>query len=192
MKTTTILSLMISLNFCQLLQASPIHKMGGVSGGGGNTIVTEPVLNYQDPEHVEHIILQSKTMLYKYVQAKKYSYTMNEMNESQKKLYDRLFIINGDKKTKIENLVDTVSLNVKDDKPCFTLDKIEVDGSIYSDKPRSICISAKRISKKIQMMQLEDQAVALMMHEMSELAGANEDEAVMIQKNALIDLKNSR
>ena len=92
-------------------------------------------------------------------------------------------------RTKDMSLVSrAVKPRVTDDKPCFDYAGNNVDGSLVSDRPGTFCISAFNIASKVHPLELDAQSTALMIHEISEVLGFNEVEAVEFQTQVYFDL----
>ena len=162
---------------------------GGVSGGGGHIIHTDSLDQIQNREMIEHMILSSQPELKKYIHTKKLQFDKGVLNTQNKMIYAKLFrkSINGTK-TKVSEVLEHTRLIVKENEPCLTPENDFVDGSFSSGEKNSICISAERFSKKVSYPHVKSESVALMLHEIGELAGLSEAEAVLIQSQAVAEL----
>lgn len=157
---------------------------GGMDGGGGGTLPAHPASVYE----IQDIAQEAKPQLFYLLNG----YEWREKYDRQKPLYKKLF--GGPRKA--QEVLKDLLLEVRLDKPCLTSGGTEVDGSIYALKPNTICLSAFRISQKIDKAAAEREVLALLMHEVSHFMGATEDEAVELQKdiswwilNAKVDSK---
>lgn len=170
-----------------LLIATPCFAlMGGVSGGGGNVINPTPPdeINqdlHQTTEHVEHLIHSSHIPVSKFFKLKENQLNNNQVSVAEALILRKLFT--GD--YNIYRIMHLFPTKVQEDKPCFDSLGNAVDGSIYSEKPNTICVSAHRLVEKVHISEIPIQSHALLVHEYSELVGLTEDEAVLLQKNAL-------
>gem|GEM_PF-6941215 len=81
-----------------------------------------------------------------------------------------------------------VKLRVRSDAPCYDRRGIAFDGSASVYGRGKICLSAIRLAQKVDARQIEPQIMALMIHEFSEILGASEAEAIMIQYEVLREL----
>lgn len=88
----------------------------------------------------------------------------------------------------IINAFKKVRIHVESEEPCYTLNGTPADGSIFSEKSNSVCISAKTIAEKVHIEEVPKQAAALSLHEYAEVIGLSEEDAVNLQKRALDEL----
>lgn len=65
--------------------------------------------------------------------------------------------------------------------PCLSADKGHSDGSVVSVDPAVICISGDTLSKKLRRGNAKVQVEGLILHEISHLFNATEEEAVALQ-----------
>ena len=144
---------------------------GGMDGGGGGTLPAHPASIYE----IQDIAQEAKPDLLYLLNG----YEWREKYDQQKPLYKKLF--GGPRKA--QEVLKDLRLEVRLDKPCFTSGGTEVDGSIYGLKSNTICLSAFRISQKVDKAAAEREVLALLMHEISHFLGATEDEAVDLQKD---------
>ena len=167
------------------ISSTVLAAAGGISGGGGEVICPDRPTYYQDPEHIKDVIEQSKSKLVSYIDYKKKQLLSDELEHSEKEIIQKIFEPN---KMNIHEAVNRFSVYIDDDHPCYTSDRQPVDGSIYSKKPNSICISSATIARKVHFNQVSKQSTALMLHEYSEVVGLTEAEAVTLQKKALEEI----
>lgn len=144
---------------------------GGMDGGGGGTLPAHPASIYE----IQDIAQEAKPDLLYLLNG----YEWREKYDQQKPLYKKLF--GGPRKA--QEVLKDLRLEVRLDKPCLTSGGTEVDGSIYGLKSNTICLSAFRISQKVDKAAAEREVLALLMHEISHFLGATEDEAVDLQKD---------
>ena len=179
-----ILSLLVAIASADGGPTTDRRPEGGVSGGGGNVISPMPPDRHLDPEHAEGIIEGTVNHVRTYLYDLELDHKNDRVTSAFKPITEKLF----DGKKTILNIIDRIEPDVEDERPCYDGQRKPVDGSIYSHKKNTICISAFNLSKKVHRSQLEDQSTALMIHEYSELVGLSEDEAVLLQKKTLEDL----
>lgn len=160
-------------------------RHGGVSGGGGNVIDPREPDRYLDPEEAEGIVESSHSIFYKYIVNKKKMFHSNQLNQTQSEVFRPVFEAPRD----IIETIHKVRVHVEDDHSCWDAQKRPVDGSIFSKKDNSICISAFNLAQKAHVEDIPHQSAALMLHEYSELVGLSEEEAVQVQVEALSDLR---
>lgn len=74
----------------------------------------------------------------------------------------------------------SVTINYKPDEPCIDNEGNEKDGAA-DIKRQTICLSLARIQKRLNKGNLKRELMALLVHEISHLAGANEMQAMALQ-----------
>ncbi|MGZ3803541.1 MAG: hypothetical protein ACXVB4_04980 [Pseudobdellovibrionaceae bacterium] len=153
---------------------------GGMDGGGGGTLPAQPASAYE----IQDIAQEAKTNLLYLLNG----YEWLENYNSQKPLYKKLF--GGQRKA--QEVLKDLRLEVRLDKPCLTSGGAEVDGSVYGLKPNTICLSAFRISQKLDRAVAQREVLALLMHEVSHFMGTTEEEAVELQKDISRGILNAK
>ncbi len=161
-------------------------KAGGVSGGGGFVINPLRPTQPQSAQDIEQIIKNSKSIVSKYIQTKKMQLKQNTMSGHEQRIYDQLL---NSQKNNLEDVVKKYNVHIEDEAPCYTSDHIAVDGSIFAETANSICISSATIAEKVHPSEVSKQAAALMLHEMIEVAGLEDADAIHLQKIALDEIK---
>ena len=154
-----------------LLNSSALagNVRGGISGGGGDTIIL-------DPAGTEFIKLQ--------LSGARVSLLMVFKNAAFLSARKELFQGTNNILEKVKNY----SLDIKTDDSCYDFDGTPTDASINS-KPGTICLSAFTIGQKVSMVTDYPQLLALLAHEYSHLMGYDEDQAVSFQKDILFATK---
>ncbi|GIL17947.1 MAG: hypothetical protein FMNOHCHN_03599 [Ignavibacteriaceae bacterium] len=184
-----VFALVLLLSISQVALAdSGSRLMGGVSGGGGNVINPMPPERNLDPEVAEDIIENSVAHVQTYLADLERTHRSPNSDTELKQLYKKIF----DGPQSIHRVVQQVEPKVEETRPCYDAQAKPVDGSIYSRKRNTICISAYTLSQKVHEAEIQDQSIALMLHEYGELVGLSEDEAVLLQKKALEDLRATK
>lgn len=183
MKATLQYTLTLIISVCSVNGFA--KTIGGVSGGGGFVINPVRPTAPQSPERIEDMIKASKKITIQYIQQKKNQFHADQMQGHEKNLYDQL--LHAPTKN-IEHVLANYKVHVEDEDPCFTSDNQPVDGSIHSEKPNSICISALTFAEKVHEDTVHVQAAALILHEMSEVVGLSDEDAVHIQTIALMEM----
>ena len=162
------------------------YSAGGISGGGGNLISPLMPEREQTPEEIINIIKKSNFLLKTFI-AKKYElYAKNKMSKDEKRLFDNLF---ADKEKNIYELMEITSLDFLLDGPCRDNKGNIFDGSTYVLNPHSVCISAFTIAMKCDKSEVPKQGQALILHELSEVAGLSDNDAILLQKQFLNETK---
>ncbi len=169
---------------CSLMSVSAFA--GGVSGGGGNLISPTRPIEKQDPREIRNIILGSKNLLKKFINAKYALYKTGSMDSESLPLYSILF---ADNENNLHEVMEEISLDIQLTGPCFDSNGTAFDGSTYNQKKHSICISAFTIAEKCNKDEVPSQASALVLHEFSEVVGLSDDEAITVQKQVIAELK---
>jgi len=144
---------------------------GGMDGGGGGTLPSHPATVQQ----IEALARNARPQLLALLNG----YEISEKSRQQIPLYQKLF--GGSQKA--QEVLNNLQLEVRIDKPCFTANGVEVDGSIYAQKSNTICLSAFRIASKLDIAAVEREVSALLLHELSHFMGADETEAIALQQN---------
>lgn len=180
MKLTLIIS---SLVYC--LMSTSLYA-GGVSGGGGNLISPTAPTEKQDPREIRNIILGSQHLLNKFINAKFALYSAGSMDYESLRLYSVLFADNDDN---LHEVMEEITLDIKMDRPCYDRNGKVFDGSTFNERKHSICISAFTIAQKCSKYEVPKQATALVFHEFSEVVGLSDEDAIMLQRQVLEELK---
>lgn len=175
--------MMMSATVVMLSSASALA--GGVSGGGGFVIDPLSPQLPQDIEYSKSLIQKSTHDLEDFVLWKKNKWKREGVPAEMKSIYSKLF---ENSKRSLLHIADRIEIHIEDSGPCLTYDGIPVDGSINS-KPGTVCVSAKTFSEKVSYEDTSRQAIALSLHELSEIVGLNEFEAVQLQIEVLKDLQ---
>ena len=169
-----------------LFSVNAFARSGGMSGGGGFVINPLRPTDPQSANDIEHIIKNSKSIVSKYIQTKKMQLNQNTMSGHEQRIYDQLL---NSKKNNLEEVVKAYSIHIEDEEPCYTSDHVAVDGSIFAETKHSICISSATIAEKVHPTEVSKQTAALVLHEMIEVAGLEDADAIHLQKIALDELK---
>lgn len=151
---------------------------GGMDGGGGGVLPAHPAPIQKIREFAEEAKPQLLFLLNGY--EKSYGSLSNTLI---KKLFG------GPQKA--QEVLKGLRLEVREAAPCLTSTGVEVDASIHAFKPNTICLSAQRISQKLDEALLEREVLALLMHEVAHFMGADEIEAVKFQKDIAERIMNS-
>ncbi len=179
------ISLAILINLFSAIAAHA--SAGGVSGGGGNLV--SPIQSYRNAtvEKAELIIDRAYREIDIYISDKKQDLLSGQISSDQREIFELFF----------EKVPDPIlslreaNLEVSEQSPCFDLSANGFDGSfLVSEHERVICISAYTISKKTGIEDIHPQAGALILHEIGEMHGLTEAQAVELQTHVLKDLRN--
>ncbi|RYZ77198.1 MAG: hypothetical protein EOP05_02655 [Proteobacteria bacterium] len=161
--------------------AEPVGQVeeGGISGGGGGTLPSQPIATWQ----VREVIQDAKQSLIPLLNMKSLQFARSEVRS---KVEHKLF---GGSKTILDVLYET-NIDVAYTGACKDGSGKEVDGSIYGSTPGAICISAERIAAKLTEERAIPEIVALIAHELSHKLGADEKEATEFQKDVAMSLSS--
>lgn len=135
-------------------------------------------------DRVEQRIEELKPVVLEYLADKKQEFDSGKMNLALAETFAPLF--SGQR-----NIIDQlqrVRLHVREEHPCYTRDGASFDGTSDFQGDGRICLSAHSISTKVDYSEVDLQSSALMVHEYSEIAGANDEQAIAIQIAVLKDL----
>ena len=151
------------------------EKYGGVSGGGGGTVPS----NLVDAASIHTAIEQSRSALYLYFNNQDILRRTADVPSAN--------LLFGGTKT-IFDIIKTASIELNEYGTCRDPSNKEKDGAAPGSKPNSICISVKNLTSKLTTDNYWDQTVALIGHEFSHLEGADEAQAVVIQRDIINSL----
>lgn len=179
---TVVTALTVSIGVTSPAWAS----LGGISGGGGNCIVSQIPTKSLDPEYVEHTVRILKPTVISFLQQKEQMFKNGEMADDEALIYQPLF----EKMSSVAEALNPIPVHVDDKNPCFDQVGQEFDGSTLAPQANMICISAKRIARKLEQDDLAPQASALLVHEFSEKVGLTDDDALQIQARVLGELRS--
>lgn len=160
---------------------------GGVSGGGGNVISPIPPDRYIHPSVAEKIVKKSydEAQTYFFESERKYRRGLSKEELKFQKIYEILFA----GKVDIQKIIKRNFPEIEEHEPCFDFLNQPVDGSISNELEPIVCISAFNLAKKVNLKEMAVQSLALMVHEYAELAGLGEEDAVLLQKQVLLENK---
>ena len=170
---------MLGIAIISTLPAKGESVCGGIGCGGGGTLPANPMYPFQ----IHQVVKNAKKELRLIT---KYNLAMHR-SSTYEKWKDKFYL--GDKN--IFDVLEEVGLEIRDDKPCYDAAQNEVDASIYASKPNTICLSAFRIAPKLVEEVARKEIVALLMHEMSHLLGADEKEARELQRDTYLFLHDT-
>lgn len=138
---------------------------GGISGGGGGTVIARPA----SPEMIKEILRDSRLALLMY---------FNQQTFLQSNSHAALFPAN---EPSILDVIRKNKLSLVFDGPCRDSAGRAVDGSVFGSEENSICISVKNLSEKLSVEQARTQTLGLVAHEYSHLVGFDEEAAQALQ-----------
>ena len=181
----TIIVLFVTFIF-NLAQAHILLKDGGISGGGGNVISPTAPQKLQDPYSVRVDVMASRKILKKFIQAKHDLYIFNNMNAEDKRIYSILF---EDNSHGILEAMNDVPLFIPVYEPCYDLTGNPYDGAAVNAESHAVCISAFNLALKVDKSDIGIQAAALILHELSEVAGLKDEDAIYLQNQLIKEYK---
>lgn len=157
---------------------------GGVSDGGGDIGTTQPA-------KIEWII----SALREYAAPAIIGFLNREetnfrrMSEAERvgSPYQKLFLHDYD----VFEVIRNIKIEIRESYPCYDQAGNPKDGSVDSQVPNQVCISAYAISKKVNNQNYQAETIALLLHEISHLVGADENEANQIQSYGLSTFSHS-
>lgn len=159
---------------------SPSAIGGGVDGGGGGTLPSEHI----SEAAVIRTVQKAKQDLRLFVRYLDWSQKGGGIAHLSQKLFGG--------PTTLEDILESIDVEVRTDRPCYDAYGKEVDGSIYASKPSTFCLSAFTIAPKLIEERARTEILALVLHELSHFLDASEDEAVEFQKMSVFWLKRSQ
>lgn len=181
----TLIMAAVTFSFSNLSFAKNITAYGGVSGGGGNVIDPTPPDILPETDTVEYMIKSSLKQVHTYLYQKSQQFESGQLSQYEQELFAKVFR----RENSILKALYKVEPEVDERQPCFDFDRQPVDASIATNKQNHFCVSAFTLRQKVIHSEIPAQSAALMIHEYSEIVGANEDDAVALQRLALDELK---
>ena len=157
----------------------------GVSGGGGNVMYPVDPREPASPEEVRRELAKAKPKVAEYLHAKKDLYRRGQLPAEERAVLGVLFL--GDRH--VVKAARKTALEIANDQPCFDGERNPVDGSIHAGRDGAICLSALTISRRVERQDVPAQSAALIAHEITEVVGLGEDEAVRVQAKVLEDFR---
>lgn len=185
LKTPTFFILMMTLVASNLSYS--FAKEGGVSGGGGNFIIAKPPDVLAHEKLVERVAKTSITDTHAYLIEKYRQFQTQTLSEVDQVLFTNLFT----KSNNLHQVLQTFHPEIKEHKTCLDSYGQPVDASIAWIKENKFCFSAYTLRNKVEKQEMRPQAIALLVHEYSELLGAQEEEAFQLQKHVLNEISSS-
>lgn len=175
--------LVASLIFIASLAAHAAPE-GGMSGGGGNVIAEEPVSKAVPVELTAKIVRHAFSHVVPYLEYKAEKLQKGEAVPNE----IRMLLT----KSHVRTIAAQNPPQVLTQKPCLDGEQTEFDATNDISRPAVVCVSALRISKRLERDEIEAQSVALLIHEYSELVGFDDQDAIQIQRAVLSDFRESR
>lgn len=159
------------------------QKEGGISGGGGGTLPSNPISIYEVKKIVQNSKKDLRLLLnfYDHGKLKNDSFIYNEA------VYKKIF--QGDKT--IRDLLETIDIELRETEACYDSENNPVDASIFSKLQNAICLSSFRVAPKLTADNARNEIEALLLHELSHLLGTTEDEAVWLQIRTISDIREA-
>jgi len=156
---------------------------GGVSDGGGGTTNPHPA----DPYFISRVANEEAApAILAWLNAQEDNFSRHSQAEKKTKAIRKLF----DPAIDFRAIVRNTPVELRMGAPCQNVDGQDRDGSIYGSRPGAICISPFSIGPKVSEFNMAAETIALIVHELSHLVGADEAEAQEIQKDVLLSLSH--
>ena len=168
-------------------QAHIVSANGGISGGGGNVISPTTPHRLQDPYAIRVDILASRSILKEFIAKKLELLRTGIMDLEDRKIYSILFQENTHG---ILETIDYMPIHIPFNEPCYDLQGREYDGIAINSQIHTVCISAYNLALKVDKSEVYSQAAALMLHELAEVAGLDDDDAIYLQTQLLLEFKH--
>lgn len=162
-------------------------QAGGMSAGGGNFLLTIAPENPGPVALAQSIANEAHGNLADYLRAKKQAWLAHSLPAQQQEAFAPLFSSQQD----VLTIVASRQVDVEAQDSCWDANRDQVDGSIFAKNAHAVCLSARNLSLKSITADYYPQSLALLGHEFGELAGLSEDQAVLLQKQILLDARDS-
>lgn len=158
-----------------------------IVGNGGDVIEANPISTMD----IERLLPAAKLPILSWLHHLDRNIQIAKERSGQNQLYinptsaERLLFQSGEK---VYGILDRLQINFTAETPCGSIDGWR-DGSVISMPVSEICISGYSMSRKLNRRNAPLQLQALILHELSHLLGANEAEAVSLQRQYLSDME---
>jgi hypothetical protein len=150
-----------------------------VGSGGGGTLPAEKVTL----QNVHDAIRDSRNVIDAFLKGAERDYVYSKAY-GQTSLFPVQYALFFSGNETVFDVISRVKIKILDDGPCVGIDGKPYDGSV-NEGPNTICMSASQMVQKLSWTNYHAEVAALMLHEISHLLGATEDQAVEIQKYAV-------
>lgn len=158
---------------------------GGVSDGGGGT--TNP-----HPTNPDAIVMtagrEGARLLLSWLNSQERTFLGWSAEEQANSPYLKLFKPNEPSTETIFELLKKTPIEMRMKESCYDQNGVAFDGSIFSNVKGGICISPFSMAPKLNEVNVWYETAALILHELTHLVGATEEEARSIQYDAILDL----
>lgn len=166
--------------FAFLMSFGVMAYAGGVGSGGGGTTIPDPSSAEQIAQALQE---ESSFVIHTWLYRQEKNFFEQSPAVRAKNPLRKIF----ETKPGIFNLITTIPVEIRMSQACFDDQGRSVDGSIHGAQTGSLCMSAFSMAPKLSGYNYKAEAFALLVHEYSHLLGADEEEAIAIQKIALKD-----
>lgn len=154
---------------------------GAVSGGGGGTTNPRGVV----PADISILVrTYAKTAVHTWWNKQQIDYHDLLKVERGHSLFHPLFQTPPD----LSMLLKNVTIELRMNAPCFDPNGQPMDGSVDPATPDRICLSPFSMAPKLSPVNVFQETMALIIHEVAHLLGADEARATEIQWQALLNL----
>lgn len=163
---------------------STTAQAGGISGGGGGTTSPVPVA----PAVIEKAIKDyGGPMLLAWVKGAERSYRNTPTEKKRSHPFVKLFA----GPVTIYDVIAQAKVELRYHTPCYDRDGLPRDGSVESGVPGGVCLSPFTMAPKLGETTVNEETLALLLHELSHQLGTTEEEATAIQVAALASLHDT-
>jgi hypothetical protein len=159
------------------LSMSQAHA-GGITGGGGGVTNPDPI----QPEAIARLVQnESKPVLLSWLNSQEEKFQQLSRAEQSASPYRKLFA----QTPNIFDVMEQAGVDLEMHQPCFDLNRETRDGSVHSHTPGFVCLSPFTMAPKLDESNYVAETMALVLHELTHKLGTTEDEATLMQKEAL-------
>ncbi len=154
------------------------HAAGGIVGGGGNAFTQQDPFLPAPIASVHAEVENAVDRLVPYLRIKR---GQAQSDPGMSPLWQKLFA----KPEEVFAVLAVEKFEMLDDAACFDRNGTAYDGSTLTGSSNTICISIQRLARRIAPSEIRRQSFALLIHEISEVLGFSDDEAVDLQIEVL-------
>ena len=167
----------LKLTALVLVAATQAHA-GGITGGGGGVTNPDPA---QPQMVVDAVKSEGKAILWSWLKSQQLKFLEAKPSDRATSPYRKLFA----GYPTIFEVIEKNGIEFEMKRSCLDASGAQKDGSVHARTPGFICLSPFSMAPKLNHDNYRQETLALAVHELSHLLNTTEQEAVIIQKEAL-------
>ena len=169
----------IALLLTSLLISISAHaERGGITAGGGDISVPDPIDQYRLQKAIE----EAKFPITQWANFEEHQWMSEDKPEGRRTPFSVFLFERSDS---VFEYIKNTKIQLENNGSCKDGSGRETDGSAHGLPKDTICISTQRLGNKLSQLNFEYEVSGLIMHEIAHLMGANEAMAIVIQKDVI-------